>query len=209
LGESIPGTTTPAGGGTQSAGGAAGTATGNGAQNGQPGQLGFGADSSICTGAGGGGLYGGGSGASSVSSVGGGGGGSGFTPEGTGMANGVRSGYGQMVLTYTLPPPPDGTTPPAPSEFTRTLRIAYSERKDKFKGKLASQSPACLSEQKVRVFEKQKGKDPKLGSDTTGENGKYSLKEKSADGKFYAKVKQTSISGGTCLAAKSETIKVE
>ena len=102
--------------------------------------------------------------------------------------------------------PPDGTTPR--SEFTRTLSLAYSKKKDKFKGKLASQSPACISGQKVKFFEKKKGKDPKLGSDTTGANGTYSLKEKNAEGRFYAEVRQTSVSGGTCLAAKSKTIKV-
>ena len=201
----VPGVHTPASGGTQSAGGEGATVTGG--TNGGPGQLGAGADSMHCAAGGGGGLYGGGSGGS----AGGAGGGSGFTPAGTGMANGV-SGGGQVVLSYTVPdgttPSPDGTTPPIPSEFTRTLGIAYSERKEKFRGKLGSQSPACASGQKVKVFEQEKGKDPKLGSDATDHKGKYSLKEKNADGKFYAEVKLTGISGETCLAAKSKTIKV-
>jgi hypothetical protein len=105
------------------------------------------------------------------------------------------------------PPPPGGT--PTSSEFTRTLSIAYSQKKDKFKGRIASESPACISGQKVRVFEKEKGKDPKLGSDASLANGRYSLKEKNADGKFYATVEQTSVAGGTCLAAKSEKIEVK
>jgi hypothetical protein len=106
-------------------------------------------------------------------------------------------------------PPPDGTTPPpTSSQFPRTLSISYSEKKDKFKGRLASQSPACISGQKVKVFEKEKGKDPKLGSVPSLASGKYSLKEKNADGSIYAAVGQSSTSGGTCLAAKSKTIKV-
>jgi hypothetical protein len=114
---------------------------------------------------------------------------------------------------YSAPPPdgtaPDGTTPPpALAEFTRTLRLGYSEKKDKFKGKLESQSAACIADQKVKVLKKKKGRDPKLGRDLTNEKGKYSLKEKKAEGKFYAKVKERSISTGTCLAAKSKTIKV-
>ena len=214
-GGGVPGTGTPAGGGTQSGGGAAGTA--NGGNNGQPGEFGAGGDSPLCAGgAGGGGLWGGGSGARGPGFDGGGGGGSGFTPDGAGMTNGVRSGNGQVVLTYTVPsppdgttPPPDGTTPPAPSEFARSLGIAYSEKKDKFKGKLASQSPACASGQRVKVFEKEKGKDPQLGSDATDQKGKYSLKEQNAEGKFYAQVKQRGVPGGTCLAARSKTIKVD
>ena len=105
-------------------------------------------------------------------------------------------------------PPPDGTTPPAPSEFPRTLGIAYSKKKDKFKGKLASEAPDCISGQKIGLFEKEKGKDPKLGSDASLANGNYALKEKNAEGKFYATAKQTPVPDGTCLAAKSKTIKV-
>jgi hypothetical protein len=48
------------------------------------------------SGGGGGGYYGGAAG----SSGGGGGGGSGFTPDTTGMTNGVRSGNGQVNITY-------------------------------------------------------------------------------------------------------------
>ncbi len=57
-------------------------------------------------GGGGGGLFGGGGGAggSAIGEGGGGGGGSGFTPGGTGMTNGVRSGPGQVTLTYTVSP---------------------------------------------------------------------------------------------------------
>jgi hypothetical protein len=106
------------------------------------------------------------------------------------------------------PPPPSDGIPPTSNRFPRTLSIGYAEKKDKFRGKLTSQSPACISDQKVKVFEKKKGKDPKLGSDETNENGKYSLKETNAEGKFYAKVKQTSLGGSTCLAARSKTINV-
>jgi hypothetical protein len=111
--------------------------------------------------------------------------------------------------------PPDGTTPPngtvAPptlAEFPRTLSLAYSEKKKKFRGRLGSAPADCISDQKVSVFEKEKGKDPKLGSDSANEKGKYSLKEKGPKGRFYARVKPTSSPDGICLAAKSETIKV-
>jgi hypothetical protein len=110
----------------------------------------------------------------------------------------------------TPPPsdtPPDGSAPPPPV-FARTVTIAYSAKQDKFKGKLASEAPACIAELNVAVYEKKKGKDPKLGSATTTDAGGYSLKEKNAEGKFYSAVKQTSTSAGTCLAAQSKMIKV-
>ena len=93
------------GGGTQSAGGAAGTVV-EGGVNGLAGLLGLGADSRFCTGAGGGGLYGGGSGAQGAlppPGPWGGGGGSGFTPDASAMLNGVRSGHGQVVVSYEPP----------------------------------------------------------------------------------------------------------
>jgi hypothetical protein len=113
--------------------------------------------------------------------------------------------------TAGSPPSPatDGATPrPSPDEFTRIVRLAYSDEKDRFKGRLASESPACVSGQRVKVFEQEKGKDPKLGSAASPASGRYSLKEKSAEGKFYAKVKQATVSGGACLAARSKTIEV-
>jgi hypothetical protein len=106
-------------------------------------------------------------------------------------------------------PPPNGTTPPTPSEFTRTLSIAYTEKTEMFKGRLRAQSLGCVSERKVKLFQKEKGSDPKLGSDATDQKGKYSVKEKNAEGKFYAEVKRTSVSGGICLAAQSKTIEVD
>ena len=113
-----------------------------------------------------------------------------------------------MPIDPPAPPPSEPTNPPTPPEFSRTLSLDYSEKQDKFKGNLKSESVTCTSDQKVTLFEKAKGKDPKLGSDTTDEKGKYSLKDRNPDGKFYARVKQASVTGGTCLAAKSETTKV-
>jgi hypothetical protein len=123
-----------------------------------------------------------------------------------------------IVLPVTpMPPPTPGGTPPGgsappppstPAEFPRTLTIAYSGKQGRFKGELASESPTCIPDQKVSVFEKKKGKDPKLGAAKTNDAGKYSLKETNAEGKFYAAVKQGSASAETCLDARSKTIKV-
>ena len=103
----------------------------------------------------------------------------------------------------------DDVPPPAnASEFARTLNLSYSEKKDRFGGKLSSESPACTAGQSVTVYEQKKGKDPKLGTVTTNDAGKYSLKEKNAEGSFYASVKESSASAGTCLAAQSKTVNV-
>jgi Ca2+-binding RTX toxin-like protein len=89
----LPGTDTTCdtsvmgGGGTQTAGGNAGT--------GQAGQFGGGGNGR--GGGGGGGWYGGGGGVE-----GGGGGGSGYGPTGTAFQTGVRSGNGLVTVTYTV-----------------------------------------------------------------------------------------------------------
>jgi hypothetical protein len=107
------------GGGTQSGGGAGGT----GSNPGNPGSLGQGGTPAGTLtggaggfnggatggpptggGGGGGGYYGGGGGDTSCAAGGGAGGGSGFTPFGTGMTNGVRSGNGQVTITYIVTP---------------------------------------------------------------------------------------------------------
>jgi Glycine rich protein len=82
----------PAGGGTQAMGGS-GVSPG--------GSFGQGGNSDGQGGAGGGGWYGGGGG----TATGGGGGGSGHGPAGTTFETGVRSGDGQVTITYTANPP--------------------------------------------------------------------------------------------------------
>jgi hypothetical protein len=93
-------------GGTQSAGGAPGPiggvpATAGTSGSGGNGAFDGGAGDQYGGGGGGGGYFGGGGGGSAGSAgAGGGGGGSGFTPDGTGMTNGVRSGNGIVHIHY-------------------------------------------------------------------------------------------------------------
>jgi hypothetical protein len=94
-----------------------------------------------------------------------------------------------------------------PTEITRTLTLAYKQKSDKFKGALRSNQTACLAA-KVKVFEKEKGKDPKVGADKTNAAGKWSFEESGADGKFYASVPAKTVPAGTCPAAKSKAKKV-
>ncbi len=92
--------------------------------------------------------------------------------------------------------------------LTRTLSLGYSDKSDKFKGTLKSNEPACLAG-KVKVFEKLKGKDPKAGSDRTNGAGKWSFKERRADGKYYATIPAATVTAGECPAAKSKAKKVD
>ena len=100
------------------------------------------------------------------------------------------------------------TPPPPPPEFTRELTLKYSQKKESFTGEVASRIADCVSAQWVTVFKMEKGPDPSLASDRTGKRGKYSLKARHADGKFYARAHPTTLADGICLTAKSEAIKV-
>jgi hypothetical protein len=122
------------------------------------------------------------------------------------------------------PPPspknPPASQPPLPSlpsdaavvrpRFARTLSLSYSTKRPGFRGRLASPAPACTAAQKVAVYEKRKGRDLKLGSRETTANGVYRLggREQEKGEEFYAEVKRSSSTDGTCLAARSKAIKV-
>ncbi len=101
-------------GGSQTAGGAGGIGQGDGGGNGEDGSLGNGGAGSDHTAGGGtgagggGGYYGGGGGGGYFGGGGGGGGGSGYGPAGVVFETGVRSGDGQVIITYTSP---DSTAP--------------------------------------------------------------------------------------------------
>lgn len=88
--------------------------------------------------------------------------------------------------------------------ISRALTLGYSDRSDKFKGAIRSNEPACLAG-KVKVFEKEKGKDPKVGADKTNAAGKWSFEERGADGRFYASVPEKPAPAGTCPATRSKT----
>jgi hypothetical protein len=92
-------------GGTQMGPGMGGTGNSStsGGNGGQP-NGGTGGDSLLGGAGGGGGFFGGGGGSAAIgatgASGGGGGGGSGFTPNGTGLVQGVQTGNGQVTITF-------------------------------------------------------------------------------------------------------------
>jgi hypothetical protein len=110
--------------------------------------------------------------------------------------------------TSTPSQPPSPQPPPAPSSFARTLSISHSSKRHAFRGMLRSESPPCVSGQKILHFEKKKGRDPKVGSAATYASGRYSIRVRSSKGSFYARAATASAAGATCLAATSKTIRV-
>jgi hypothetical protein len=110
-------------GGTQIAPGAPGNSGGGAGASGTGGAGGDfsgGGGGTHSGGGGGGGLFGGGGGSGSASffAGGGGGGGSGFTPAGTGLTAGVRSGNGQVTISYPDSSPLAPASPQSPSQQT-------------------------------------------------------------------------------------------
>jgi glucose/arabinose dehydrogenase len=138
----------------------------------------------------------------------------------------VTDAGGTGACPHDAQPPPSPKNPPAsqppppplpsdgaaagPPEFTRTLSLSYSAKRPGFRGRLASPAPACVAAQRVAVYEKRKGRDRKLGSRETTAKGVYSLRgeEQQKGEEFYAEVKRSRSTDGTCLPARSKAIKV-
>ena len=102
-----------------------------------------------------------------------------------------------------------GTGTSGTGRFGASVTIAYSKRKKAFTGTLSSEQDRCRGGRKVNVFEIKRGRDPKVASGVSSATGGYVAKEPNADGRFFADVGETAISGlGTCLAGKSRSIKL-
>lgn len=92
-------------------------------------------------------------------------------------------------------------------EFPRSLSIRY--RRKAFKGKVTSAKSPCVAFERVLVLRKKAGADPVVGRDTTSATGAYSVRERRADGRYYAQVARTAETGsGYCLAASSKRLRV-
>lgn len=105
--------------------------------------------------------------------------------------------------------PPDcggpGTAPPA--AFSRTLTLAYSNRKKAFQGRLSSTRAACRR-QTVTVFKKRPGRDRRVGADATNAAGRYRVAKRRKPGTYYASVPRKNVPAGACLPARSRKLKL-
>ncbi len=102
-----------------------------------------------------------------------------------------------------LPPDSDGDGVPDASDecddlgastasgcpaVARSLTLAYSARKETFKGRLSSTTPACADTIEVEILRKVAGSDKTVATTTTGATGKYKATRKPRKGKYYATV---------------------
>ena len=97
---------------------------------------------------------------------------------------------------------------PAGCRYERTIELSYSKRENSFDGTLAATHAPCLADQRVKVFRKRRGPDPKLGEATTDATGVYEVPAKVRRGKFYARAAEDSSPDGVCLAATSPVLRV-
>jgi Ca2+-binding RTX toxin-like protein len=92
----------------------------------------------------------------------------------------------------------------------RSLTLAYSARKHKFKGALSSATGQCKPGAGVTVYKLHRGPDPKVGTATSNSKGKYKLSKQVGAGRYYASVSKAVVPNvAECAAAKSPKLKVK
>jgi hypothetical protein len=92
--------------------------------------------------------------------------------------------------------------------IARTLSLRYNAKTNRFFGKLGP-AGRCAANQKVKIFRKKAGPDPKVTSAITKPTGKYSKVRNVPDGKYYSKVEARTVSSaGNCFAKRSKTVVV-
>lgn len=97
------------------------------------------------------------------------------------------------------------TSPSGGTSFKSTITIGF--KKGSFKGRVSSSSNKCVGGRNVVLFKLKNRRGVPSGHDTTDKSGNWKVKPASKHGKFYASVKQSKVSQGTCKAAKSKTIR--
>jgi hypothetical protein len=97
-----------------------------------------------------------------------------------------------------------------PTVFTK-FKYKLADGEATFKGQIGSQKGGCIQDRPVKLYRQHSGKTKKIGGDRTKNNGKFEIDlgtGRPGDGKYYAKVKQTGISSGTCLGRTSGSVKL-
>jgi hypothetical protein len=100
--------------------------------------------------------------------------------------------------------------PAADMPFDSKIRL--TERFPFAHGKVKSDSPDCIANRKIRLFEeKRKGDDKVIGKTRTGADGKWTIMVDPYSGVFYAKVNQyaNESTGLSCLPAKSKKVVID
>jgi hypothetical protein len=106
-------------------------------------------------------------------------------------------------------PPAEGPSVlPTPSDYTRTLTIRFSRKRQMFTGQLGSLLAGCVAGQQVTVFARRSGPDRKLAAATTAEDGGWRKKAKGTGGRAYAIASRSTLpNGDACLEVTSKAVK--
>jgi laminin B (domain IV) len=102
-----------------------------------------------------------------------------------------------------------GGDPPA-NEVARTLALSYVKPQASLQGTLSAPGDSsCASGQKVQVFRRKRGHDPKAGTATTDSGGAFAVAAHNKPGTYYAKAPESAPSPTlSCLAAKSPRVRI-
>ena len=90
----------------------------------------------------------------------------------------------------------------------RSISIRYRKRSETFKGAVSAAAAAgdCVTQVPVRLYQKVRGKDKRLGKDVTDSDGRWKVAQAaSKNGKYYA-VAPDMVATRACLEATSPTI---
>lgn len=106
----------------------------------------------------------------------------------------------------SVSPSKSTTSPAGGGSFSSKITIGF--KKGSFKGKVSSSSKKCVGGRDVVLYQRKTSrKGTPVGNDTTSSRGQWKVtKVAKTHGKFYAVVKKSKVSSGTCKPAKSKTI---
>jgi len=89
-------------------------------------------------------------------------------------------------------------------------KVKLSDKFPAFHGKVKSDSDACVSNRKIRLFKVKKGDDKVIGKTRTDSMGKWQIIKTEKPGAYYAKANKSSPSSGvTCKSAVSKTVAID
>ena len=93
----------------------------------------------------------------------------------------------------------------AAHNIPRDVTLKYSERKDRFKGKIESQVADCLTGV-VTVHRSERGPNPIVASGSAGPGGGWSASARAPAGRYYATTDGFQAPAGYCPRVRSRTL---
>jgi hypothetical protein len=78
---------------------------------------------------------------------------------------------------------------------SRSVTLAYSTSRQRFRGKVSSSEPECVDLKTVKVFKRRPGPDLKIGQTTTNDTGDFQLSARATSGRYYSMVATKVVAG--------------